>query len=133
MILLLGMPPLISASICLNTNFADCLMPSTSLSCNTDRSVPLPASTAQSHLLQVVQRGDVEPARHPEAEVESDGDDWGCGTDDLQMVGSDGVQQAGPAVPGVAQPVQEDHRGRLLDPGLQNHRLEGGSHHGQPG
>ena len=78
----------------------------------------------QSHLLQVVQRGDVEPARHPEAEVESDGDDWSCGTDDLEMVRSDGVEQAGPAVPGVAQAVQEDHGGRLLDPGLQYHRLQ---------
>ena len=45
MILLLGMPPLISASICLNTNFADCLMPSTSLSCNTDRAQYRPAAT----------------------------------------------------------------------------------------
>ena len=85
------------------------------------------------HLFQVVERGDVEPAQHPEAQVESDGDDGGGGTDHLEVVGSDGVQQAGPAVPGVAQPVQEDHGGRLLDSGLQNHRLEGGSHHGQPG
>ena len=108
-------------------------MPSTSLSCNTENQSEVSGSQAgpgQSHLLQVVQRGDVEPARHPEAEVESDGDDWSCGTDDLEMVRSDGVEQAGPAVPGVAQPVQEDHGGRLLDPRLEDHRLQGGSHHG---
>ena len=123
MILLLGMPPLISASICLNTNFADCLMPSTSLSCNTTSSQYQPPLD-QPHLLQVVQRGDVEPARHPEAQVERDGDDGGRGADHLQVVRPDGVEQTGPPVPGVAQAVQEDHGGRLLDPGLQYHRLQ---------
>ena len=42
----------------------------------------------------------------------------------LDVVRPDCVEEGGPAVASVTEPVEEDHRGRLLDPRLEDHRLE---------
>ena len=42
----------------------------------------------------------------------------------LEVVGPDGVEERGPAVARVPEAVEEDHRGRLLDPRLEDHWLE---------
>ena len=81
------------------------------------------------HLLQVLKRCDVEPAGHPEPEVEGDRDDGGRGADHFEVVGSDGVEETRPPVTRVSQTVEEYHGGCLLDPRLEYHGLQGGLHH----
>ena len=41
----------------------------------------------------------------------------------LDVVRPDCVEERGPAVARVTETVEEDHRGRLLDPRLEDHRL----------
>ena len=42
----------------------------------------------------------------------------------LDVVRSDGVEERGPAVARVPEAVKEDHGGRLLNPRLEDHRLQ---------